>query len=79
MNIIEDQPSTMGDTRFADLKKSRKSMRASEGRRRDNTGVSTRELTDQEALKLWKVLMHVLENLCVCTTQETKGSPSETL
>ena len=78
MNIIEDQPSTMGDTRFADLKKSRKSMRASEGRRRDNTGVSTRELTDQEALKLWKVLMHVLENLCASTTPKTKELQSKT-
>ena len=78
MSIIEDQPSTMGDTRFADLKKSRKSMRASEGRRRDNTGVSTRELTDQEALKLWKVLMHVLENLCASTTPKTKELQSKT-
>ena len=78
MNIIEDQPLTMGDTRFADLKKSRKSMRASEGRRRDNTGVSTRELTDQEALKLWKVLMHVLENLCASTTPKTKELQSKT-
>ena len=78
MSIIEDQPSTMGDTRFADLKKSRKSMRASEGRRRDNTGVSTRELTDQEALKLWKVLMHVLENLCASTIQKKKELQSKT-
>ena len=78
MNIITDLPSTMGDTRFADLKKSRKSMRASEGRRRDNTGVFTRELTDQEALKLWKVLMHVLENLCAYTTPKTKELQSKT-
>ena len=73
MNIITDQPSTMEGTQFADLKKSKKSMRAFEGKQQDNTGVYMRELTDQEALKLWKVLMHVLENLCAYTTQKTKG------
>ena len=73
MNIITDLPSTMGDTRFADLKKSRKSMKAFEGKQQDNTGVYTRELTDQEALKLWKALMHVLENLCAYTIQKKKG------
>ena len=65
-------------TRFADLKKSKKSMKASEGRQRGNTGAYTRELTDQEALKLWKVLMHVLEKSFASTTQKTKGSQSET-
>jgi len=78
MSIIGGQPLTMGDTRFADLKKSRKSMRAFEGKKQDNTGVSTRELTDQEALKLWKVLMHVLENLCASTTPKTKELQSKT-
>jgi len=78
MSIITDQPSTMGDTRFADLKKSRKSMKAFEGKQQDNTGVYTRELTDQEALKLWKVLMHVLENLCASTTPKTKELQSKT-
>ena len=77
MNIIEDQPSTMGDTRFADLKKSRKSMRAFEVDNKDNTGAYTRELTDQEASKLWIVLMHVLEKSFASTTQKTKGSQSE--
>jgi hypothetical protein len=73
MSIITDQPSTMGDTRFADLKKSRKSMKAFEGKQQDNTGVYTRELTDQEASKLWKALMHVLEKLYVSMTQKKKG------
>jgi len=78
MSIIGGQPLTTEDTRFADLKKSRKSMRASGGRQRGNTGASTRELTDQEALKLWKVLMHVLENSYVSTTPKTKELQSKT-
>ena len=78
MSIIEDLPSTMGDTRFADLKKSKKSMKASEVANKDNTGAYTRELTDQEALKLWIVLTHVLEKSFAFTTQKTKGSQSET-
>ena len=77
MSIITDQPSTMGDTRFADLKKLRKSMKAFEGKQQDNTGVYTRELTDQEASKLWIVLMHVLEKSFASTTQKTKGSQSK--
>lgn len=68
---------TMGDIQFADLKKSRKSMRAFEEKQQDNTGAYTRELTDQEALKLWKVLMHVLEKSFASTTQKTKGSQSK--
>ena len=77
MNIITDQPSTMEATQFADLKKSRKSMKAFEGKQQDNTGVYTRELTDQEASKLWKALMHVLEKSFASTTQKTKGSQSK--
>ena len=78
MSIIEDLPSTMGDTRFADLKKSKKSMRAFGGKQQDNTGVYMRELTDQEALKLWKVLMPVLDKLYAYTTQKTKELQSKT-
>ena len=78
MSIIAGQPSTMGGTRFADLKKSKKSMKASEVDNKDNTGAYTRELTDQEALKLWIVLTHVLEKSFAFTTQKTKGSQSET-
>ena len=68
----------MGDIQFADLKKSKKSMKASEVDNKDNTGAYTRELTDQEALKLWIVLTHVLEKSFAFTTQKTKGSQSET-
>ena len=78
MSTITDHPSTMGGTRFADLKKSKKSMKASEVDNKDNTGAYTRELTDQEALKLWIVLTHVLEKSFAFTTQKTKGSQSET-
>ena len=74
MSIIEDLPSTMGDTRFADLKKSRKSMRAFEEKQQDNTGVYMRELTDQEALKLWKALTLALARSFVSTTQKKKES-----
>ena len=78
MSTITDQPSTMGGTRFADLKKSKKSMKASEVDNKDNTGAYMRERTDQEALKLWIVLTHVLEKSFAFTTQKTKGSQSET-
>ena len=78
MSTITDQPSTMEATQIADLKKSRKSMKASEVDNKDNTGAYTRELTDQEALKLWIVLTHVLEKSFAFTTQKTKGSQSET-
>jgi hypothetical protein len=77
MNIITDQPSTMEGTQFADLKKSKKFMRAFEGKQQDNTGVYTRELTDQEASKLWKALTHVLENLCASMTQKKKELQSK--
>ena len=77
MSIITDQPSTMEATQFADLKKSKKSMKASEVDNKDNTGAYTRELTDQEASKLWIVLMHVLEKSFASTTQKTKGSQSK--
>jgi hypothetical protein len=45
MSIIGGQPLTTEGTQFAVLKKSRKSMRASEGRQQGNTGVCTREQT----------------------------------
>ena len=77
MNIITDQPSTMEATQFADLKKSRKSMKAFEVDNKDNTGAYMRERTDQEALKLWIVLTHVLEKSFASTTQKTKGSQSK--
>jgi hypothetical protein len=53
-------------------------MSRSKERKRGNTGVSTRELTDQEALKLWKVLMPVLDKLYASTTQKTKELQSKT-
>ena len=77
MSTITDQPSTRGGTRFADLKKSKKSMKASEVDNKDNTGAYTRELTDQEALKLWIVLTHVLEKSLAFTTQKTKELQSK--
>jgi len=70
MSIIGGQPSTMGDTRFADLKKSKKSMKASEEKQQDNTGVYTKELTVVEVLKSWKALMLVLEKSYVFMTQK---------
>ena len=73
MSIIGGQPLTTEDIQFADLKRLKKFMKVLEGKQQDNTGVYTRELTDQEASKLWKALTHVLENLCAFTTQKTKG------
>ena len=67
----------MGDTRFADLKKSKKSMKASEEKQQDNTGVYTKELTDQEALKLWKALTLALVRSYVSMIQKTKELQSK--
>ena len=68
----------MGDTRFADLKKSKKSMKASEEKQQDNTGVYTKELTVVEVLKSWKALMLVLEKSSASTTPKTKELQSKT-
>tara|TARA_R100001163_G_C5012486_1_gene157929 strand:+ start:403 stop:639 length:237 start_codon:yes stop_codon:yes gene_type:complete len=78
MSIIGGQPSTMGDTRFADLKKSKKSMKASEEKQQDNTGVYTKELTVVEVLKSWKALMLALEKSSASTTPKTKELQSKT-
>ena len=77
MSIIGGQPSTMGDIQFADLKKLKKSMRAFEGKQQDNTGVYMRELTDQEALKLWKALTLALVRSYVSMIQKTKELQSK--
>ena len=68
---------TTEDIQFADLKRLKKFMRVLEGKQQDNTGVYTRELTDQEALKLWKVLMLVLDKLYAFMTQKTKELQSK--
>ena len=78
MSIIGDLPSTMAVIQSVDLKRLRKSMSRSEERKRGNTGACTKELTDQEALKLWKVLMPVLDKLYAYTTQKTKELQSKT-
>ena len=78
MSIIGGQPSTMGDTRFADLKKSKKSMKVFEGKQQDNTGVYTKELTVVEVLKSWKALMLALEKSSASTTPKKKESQSKT-
>ena len=67
----------MGDIQFADLKKLKKSMRAFEGKQQDNTGVYMRELTDQEALKLWKALTLALVRSYVSMIQKTKELQSK--
>jgi|TARA_A100000172_G_scaffold20882_1_gene11894 hypothetical protein len=69
MSIIGGQPSTMGDIQFADLKKSKKSMKVFEGKQQDNTGVYTKELTEVEVLKSWKALTLALVKSYVSTTQ----------
>jgi len=78
MSIITDQPSTMGDTRFADLKKSRKSMRAFEGKKQDNTGVCMKEQTVVGESKSWRALTLALVRSYVFTTQKTKELQSKT-
>ncbi len=78
MTIITDQPSTMGDTRFADLKKSRKSMRAFEGKKQDNTGVCMKEQTVVGESKSWRALTLALARSYVFTTPKTKELQSKT-
>ena len=70
MSIIEDQHLKTEDTRFADLKKLKKSMKVFEEKQQDNTGVYTRGQTVVGGLKLWKVLMLALVRLFVFTTQK---------
>ena len=77
MSIITDQPSTMGDTRFADLKKSRKSMRASEEKQQDNTGVCMKEQTVVGESKSWRALTLALVRSYVSMTQKTKELQSK--
>ena len=78
MNITGGQPLKTEDIPFADLKRSKRCMRVLGEDSNGSTGAYTRELTDQEASKLWKVLTHVLENLYVSTIQETKELQSKT-
>jgi len=77
MSIIGGQPSTMGDTRFADLKKSRKSMRAFEGKKQDNTGVCMKEQTVVGESKSWRALTLALVRSYVSMTQKTKELQSK--
>ena len=70
MSIIGGQLLTMGDIQFADLKKSRKSMRVFEEKQQDNTGAFMKEQTVVGESKSWKVLMLVLVRLFVFTTQK---------
>ena len=77
MSIIEDLPSTMGDTRFADLKKSRKSMKAFEGKQQDNTGVCMKEQTVVGESKSWRALTLALVRSYVSMIQKTKELQSK--
>ena len=78
MSIIGGQLLTMGDIQFADLKKSRKSMRVFEEKQQDNTGAFMKEQTVVGESKSWKVLMLVLVRLFVFTTQKKKESQLKT-
>jgi len=77
MSIIGGQPLTTEDTRFADLKRLKKFMRVLEGKQQDNTGVYMKEQMEVGVLKLWKVLMPVLDKLYAYTTQKTKELQSK--
>ena len=78
MSIIGGQPLTTEDTQFADLKKSRKSMRASEGKQQDNIGVCMKEQTVVGESKSWRALTLALVRSYVFTTQKTKELQSKT-
>jgi len=69
---------TTEDTQFADLKKSRKFMRASGERQRGSTGASTREQTVVGESKSWRALTLALVRSYVSTTPKTKELQSKT-
>ena len=68
----------MEGTQFADLKKSRKSMRAFEGKQQDNTGVCMKEQTVLGESKLWRALTLALVRSYVSMIQKTKELQSKT-
>ena len=78
MSITGGQPSTMEGTQFADLKKSRKSMRAFEGKQQDNTGVCMKEQTVVGESKSWRALTLALVRSYVSMIQKTKELQSKT-
>ena len=69
---------TTEDTQFADLKKSRKSMRAFEEKKQDNTGVCMKEQTVVGESKSWRALTLALVKSYVSTNQEKKESQLKT-
>ena len=70
MSIIEDQHLKTEDTRFADLKKLKKSMKVFEEKQQDNTGVYTRGQTVVGESKLWRALTLALVKSYASTTQK---------
>ena len=74
MSTIEDQHWKTEGIRFADLKKSKKSMSHLEEKQQDNTGVYTKELTEVGESKSWRALTLALARSFVSTTQKKKES-----
>ena len=72
MSIIGGQPSTMGDIQFADLKKSKKSMKVLEGKQQDNTGVYMKEQMEVGESKSWRALTLALVRSYAFMTQKIK-------
>jgi len=74
MSTIEDPRLKTEGIRFADLKKSKKSMSHLEEKQQDNTGVYTKELMEVGESKSWRALTLALARSFVSTTQKKKES-----
>ncbi len=74
MSTTEDPRLKTEGIRFADLKKSKKSMSHLEEKQQDNTGVYTKELTEVGESKSWRALTLALARSFVSTTRKRKGS-----
>ena len=74
MSTIEDPRLKTEGIRFADLKKSKKSMSHLEEKQQDNTGVYTKELMEVGESKSWRALTLALARSFVSTTQKKKRS-----
>ena len=78
MSTTEDPRLKTEGIRFADLKKSKKSMSHLEEKQQDNTGVYTKELTEVGESKSWRALTLALARSFVSTTPKKKESQLKT-
>ena len=74
MSTIEDPLLKTEGIRFADSRRSKRSMSHLEEKQQDNTGVYTKELMEVGESKSWRALTLALARSFVSTTQKKKES-----